>query len=92
MQKKRKFIELRELILSSLSKGRKTVNQLAQETGINWKTVDNHLVYLVGRGMASVVYSSPYVKIFELSEDGKKYFEIKSGQPQARKTAGVRKR
>jgi predicted ArsR family transcriptional regulator len=78
--KKRRFSELREIILNNLSKGRKTVNQISQETGINWKTVDNHLIYLVGKGMAAVVYSSPYVKIFELSESGKEYLEARKGK------------
>ena len=77
MAKKRRFGELRDIILKGLKKGRKTVNQISQETGINWKTVDNHLIFLVGKGMVSVVYSSPYVKIFELSEEGKKYLEVK---------------
>ncbi len=75
--KKRRFSELRDLILANLRKGRKTVNQISQETGINWKTVDNHLVYLVGKEMAIIVYSSPYVKIFELSESGKEYLKVK---------------
>lgn len=70
---KRKFSNLRDLILKNLHSGKKTVNQISSETGINWKTVDNHLIYLVGKGMAQVVFSSPYVKIFELTEIGKEY-------------------
>jgi predicted transcriptional regulator len=77
MAKKRRFGELRDIILKNLRGGKKTVNQISQETGINWKTVDNHLVYLVGREMAIIVYSSPYVKIFELSGSGKEYLEVR---------------
>jgi predicted transcriptional regulator len=75
MATKRRFNELRDIILANLNTGRKTVNQISSETGINWKTVDNHLIYLVGKGMAQIVFSSPYVKIFELTEIGKEYIE-----------------
>ena len=75
MPTKRKFTDLRDLILQSLSNGQRTVNQISAEAGINWKTVDNHLIYLVGKGMAHVVFSSPYVKIFELTEMGSDYLE-----------------
>ncbi|HLG23304.1 MAG TPA: ArsR family transcriptional regulator [Candidatus Nanoarchaeia archaeon] len=68
---KRTFTELREIILLSLSKGQKTINQISSETGINWKTVENHLVHLVGKGLTREVVSSPYVRIFELSAFGK---------------------
>ncbi|HSU72410.1 MAG TPA: hypothetical protein VLJ21_01000, partial [Candidatus Binatia bacterium] len=57
---KRKYAELRQLILTNLSAGQKTVNQVATETGINWRTVDNHLVYLTGRGFLREVFNSPY--------------------------------
>lgn len=81
MATKRTFSDIRELILASLYDEKKTVNQLSSETNINWKTVDNHLIYLVGKGMAQVVFSSPYVKIFELTETGKDYVEyLKSGE------------
>lgn len=68
---KRTFSELREIILLSLSKGQKTINQISSETGINWRTVENHLVHLVGKGLAREVVSSQYVRIFELSAFGK---------------------
>lgn len=73
MATKRKFSDLRDIILKNLNDEKKTVNQISSETGINWKTVDNHLIYLVGKGMAQVVFSSPYVKIFEITEHGKEY-------------------
>ena len=79
MATKRTFSDIRDLILASLYDGKKTVNQLSAETNINWKTVDNHLIYLVGKGMAQVVFSSPYVKIFELTETGKDYVEYLKG-------------
>jgi len=71
MATKRRFATLRLLILNVLSAGQKTVNQLATESGVNWRTVDNHLVYLVGKGYAATVFSSPYVKIFQITEAGR---------------------
>ena len=71
MATKRRFGELRHLILQNLSSGQKTVNQISTETGINWKTVDNHLIHLVGKGFAREVFHSQYVKIFEITDQGK---------------------
>lgn len=68
---KRTFEEIRITILGSMTDGRKTVNDISTNTGINWKTVDNHLVYLTGMGLVTKVFDSPYVKIFELSDEAK---------------------
>lgn len=70
---KRTFIEIRKDILKCLSQGQNTINNISNQTGINWKTVDNHLVYLMGRGLVDEVFSSEYVRIFELTEAGKDY-------------------
>ena len=67
---KRSYGQLRPLILKALSKGQKTVNQVSTETGINWKTVDNHLVYLTGRGFLQAIFISDYVKIYAITEKG----------------------
>jgi len=76
---KRTFGVLRDILLAALSGGQKTVNQLATESGVNWKTVDNHLIFLVGKGWARIVFSSQYVKIFELSEQGRVILAAKKG-------------
>ena len=70
---KRTFIEIRNSILLSLASGQKTINQISNETQINWKTVDNHLVYLVGKSLAREVFNSSYVRIYELTAFGKDY-------------------
>ena len=77
---KRKFNELREIILRSLSEGQKTINQLSSETGINWKTVDNHLAYIVGKGYAKEIFSSRFVRIFEITEKGLYYPSYSNGK------------
>lgn len=68
---KRTFNEIRKKILKDLKKGQKTVNQISSETGINWKTVDNHITYLIGKGFAEVVFESRYVRIYQISDKGK---------------------
>ncbi len=71
MATKRKFEEIRSIILENISSGQKTVNQISRETGVNWRTVDNHLVYLIGRGMISIVFESSYVKIYQITDAGR---------------------
>jgi len=68
---KRSFDNIRNSILFSLDTGEKTVNEIARTTNINWRTVDHHLTYLLGRGMVEKTLDTAYAKIFALSEDGK---------------------
>ncbi|MBI2541697.1 ArsR family transcriptional regulator [Candidatus Woesearchaeota archaeon] len=70
---KRSFIDIRNPILISLASGQKTINQISSETRINWKTVERHLTYLIGKGWVREAFSSAYVRIFELSAFGKDY-------------------
>lgn len=70
---KRPFIDLRNSILLALASGQKTINQISSETNINWKTVQRHLIYLIGRGWVREAFSSAYVRIFELTAFGKDY-------------------
>ena len=70
---KRTFIKIRDSILLSLASGQKTINQISSETKINWKTVERHLVYLIGKGWAREVFSSAYLRVFELTAFGKDY-------------------
>ena len=65
-QPKRKFAEIRKLILKDLVRGQRTVNQIADSTGLTWRTVDNHLIHLIGKGLVEPVFISEYVKIYRL--------------------------
>ena len=67
---KRTFDEIRYSILSSLIKGQKTINDISTRTKINWKTVEHHLTWLNGRGLVKEVFSSAYVRIFEITKSG----------------------
>ncbi len=71
-ESKRTFEELREVILASLYKGKMTINQVAHESGINWRTVEKHLTFLIGKKLVREVFSSEYVRIFELDELGRR--------------------
>ena len=70
---KRTFDAIRKLILISLFSGKKTINQISTEAGVNWRTVELHLNYLVGRKMAVEIFSSKYVRIFEITDEGARY-------------------
>ena len=70
---KRTFIDIRNSILMSLASGQKSINQISSETEINWKTVERHLIYLIGKGWVREAFSSVYVRIFELTAFGKDY-------------------
>ena len=70
---KRTFIEIRNSILLSLASGQKTINQISSEAQVNWKTVERHLIYLTGKGWVREVFSSAYVRIYELTAFGKNY-------------------
>jgi len=78
---KRSFKDLRTAILICLSSGKHTINEISYKTKINWKTVELHLTYLVGRRLSNEVISSKYVRIFELSEDGKTYIRSLGIEP-----------
>lgn len=67
-RQKRKFTEIRKIILKDFSKGERTVNQIADSTGLTWRTVDNHIIYLIGKGLVEPVFISRYVKIYKLKE------------------------
>ncbi|MEK6849579.1 MAG: hypothetical protein AABY01_03340 [Nanoarchaeota archaeon] len=67
---KRTYKALRPLILKDFLKEQKTVNQVATDTGINWRTVDNHIIHLTGRGFLKEVFVSPFVKIYAITERG----------------------
>jgi len=69
--KKRRFKELRYLILYLLKNKKEfTLNQIARSAKINWKTVDNHITYLIGRGLVKEIFNSPYVRIVQITERG----------------------
>jgi len=70
---KRTFIEIRNFILLSLASGQKTINQISSETHVNWKTVERHLTYLIGKGWVREAFRSSYVRVFELTAFGKDY-------------------
>jgi len=70
---KRTFAEIRDLIFLTLESGKKTINQISNESGINWRTVEKHLTYLIGKKLVNEVFSSEYVRIFELTLLGGEY-------------------
>jgi PAS domain S-box-containing protein len=72
---KRTFHVIRDLILCTLNSKKKTINQISQDSGINWRTVEKHLTFLIGKRLVSEVFSSEYVRIFETTENGLQHIE-----------------
>ncbi len=72
---KRTFSEIRDIIFLTLSSGKKTINQISTESDINWRTVEKHLTYLIGKRYVNEIFSSEYVRIFELTPLGYEYTE-----------------
>lgn len=64
--KKRTFTDIRALILKDLAKGQRTINQISEATGLTWRTVSSHLIWLIGNGKVEPVFLSQYVKIYKL--------------------------
>ena len=73
---KRTFSYLRHLILIALLKGPQTINQISINSGINWKTAENHLTHLTGKGLIALLYQTPYLKIYQLTDKGKRYLDF----------------
>lgn len=80
--RRRTFEELRLAILQCLARQQMTINQLATYAGINWKTVENHLTYLFGKGFVREVFKSNYVRIFETTPLGKEHLATARSQRQ----------
>ena len=78
--RKRTFSELRKLILVTLLSGsQQTTNQISLNTGINWKTVEAHLTFLIGKGLVTEVLKSEYVRIFALTDEGRRHASTLNG-------------
>ena len=71
--KRRTFGKLRYLVLLALISGQQTTNQLSIKTGINWRTIEVHLTFLMGKGLVAEVLKSQYVRIFKLTNEGERY-------------------
>ena len=72
---KRTFEHIRLCIIFSLYSKEKPINTISTETGINWKTVESHLVYLLGRKYVEEVLTSEYARIFRLSDKGREFVD-----------------
>ena len=91
--KKRTFSELRHIILVMLLSGQQTTNQLSIKTGINWRTVEAHLTFLIGKGLVTEVLKSEYVRIFRLTDAGMQHASglVQQHQEEAGKMVKIEK-
>ncbi len=67
---KRTFKEIRKDILINLGSEVCSINYISKNINVNWRTVEKHLVYLVGRGYVEKIYSCEYVRLLKRTESG----------------------
>ncbi|MBI2176548.1 hypothetical protein HYU40_04370 [Candidatus Woesearchaeota archaeon] len=70
---RRTFRELRQAILIALLSGQQTTNEISIGTGINWRTAETHLTFLVNKGFVAEVVKLEYVRIFNLTPIGEEH-------------------
>lgn len=70
---RRTFRELRQAILIALLSGQQTTNRISTGTGINWRTAEAHLSFLVSKGFVSEILKLKYVRIFKLTPVGEEH-------------------
>jgi len=73
--KRRTFDQIRVLILKTLEQKRKTINQIAKDIDVNWRTVDNHLSFLSDKDLIKEVFTSEYVRIFDITDKGMQFLK-----------------
>ena len=73
---KRTFSYLRHLILLNLNTGPQSINQISINSGINWKTVENHLIHLIGKELVKISLRTTFLKIYELTDKGRAYLDF----------------
>jgi predicted transcriptional regulator len=67
---RRDYLTIRLLILLTLSNKEKSVNQIAHDTKINWRTVAKHLEHLTQQGLTQQYYFAQQLKIYALTDKG----------------------
>lgn len=70
---RRTFRELRQVILIALLSGQQTTSGISTGTGINWRTAEAHLSFLVSKGFVSEILKLKYVRIFKLTPVGEEH-------------------
>ena len=73
---KRTFNVIRDIIVLTIGDEKKTINQISTDSGVNWRTVEKHLTFLIGKKLVSEIFSSEYVRIFELTNNGREHAGI----------------
>ena len=70
MGKKRRFPEIQHLILSSFENNPKFRQEISNETGLYFSTVNLHLTYLKGLGLVREFSPHHTLMLYEITEEG----------------------
>jgi predicted transcriptional regulator len=68
--KRRTFSKIRYALLKNLALSQKNIRELATTSKVNWRTTRDHMIFFLGMGYAREVFSSPQVRIFEITQKG----------------------
>lgn len=67
---RRNYLTIRLLILLNLSEKTKSVNELASDAHINWRTTAKHLAYLESKGFVEKHYFAEHLSIYRITKLG----------------------
>ena len=69
---KRRFKDLQRLILRSLNKGTKTINEISENAKINWNSTSHQLILLKGQDYVNEIFSHKRLRVFEITDKGRR--------------------
>jgi len=72
---RREYVTIRLLILQALQKKPSSVNEVADSTRINWRTVDKHIKILHAKALVSALYKGTRLKVFGITPLGEQILE-----------------
>ena len=72
-KKKRRFSEIRLVILRELKQKQSTIYQLAKKTKTDFRTIRHQLILLKGQDYASLIFELNHIRVYDITDKGKKY-------------------
>jgi predicted transcriptional regulator len=69
---KRRFKDLQRLILRTLAKSTKTINEISESAKINWNSTSRQLILLKGHELVREIFSHKRLRVFEITDKGRR--------------------
>ena len=68
---KRRFKDLQRLILRSLDRSTRTINEISYRAKINWNSTSHQLILLKGQDYVKEIFSHRRLRVFEITDKGR---------------------